>query len=682
MRVNVGEVIVGSIGDYIRSSSHSMTLNTGGGTVNHNVTLLSIKYNSNVTYPSGIGLNPPQTLFHIWNITSLSIYYPSGYQISQVTLNASKIYPTVPPEVPFEKTACNDDPICSQSLLAFNVTDSGLIGLSSSNTTVTIAASTRNSISSLTLPTSYYVPGDQLNVTVSNNPSANASAPLKLGALNLTIIDPSGPSRLVPSQTPSTFSGGLYTFLIPNTLPTALLGPWRVNATFNNGFDFGMNSTAFTVQQIVLKPGSFSYSGSNTQLTLHGTLTYASSGTPPAANIIASVFAVDEGSRHGPVSTTNSSKAGLYISNVTLIDAVFTNTEPLTLFFTVVNPTPSQGFTANVTIEQEWASGQTHGARANLNLTFGDQPFTFGPAVYRADILIRSGGLQITVTSLTRQNQKTATGSLGLPPIIPSRQHSGLFKITINSKAISSSATYSNSLESPTYAFLSSQTATSLISSSLLTSKTFTTAADGTFSVTITSNAILAARKLVLFVLARDASGVVLGNQDPTAAPPDSTILQSNTTQPGQVAEGQQVTMTLHLNNTSAKIIMNINISVIIENVGIATTQSGLSIPPGAKDVSFIFTAPSSPGTYAATFSSPEYGAPLATATLQVSAISGSLQVLIPSVIGLVAAIFIIGYYMVRRRPEKELQPLGKEKQSTGKPPKPSPSLPSSKSLT
>jgi len=684
MLVSVGELIVGSIGDYIGSSTHSMTLNTSGNLVSHNATLLSIKYNSTVSYPNG--LNPTQTISHIWNITILSIYYPAGYQINQANLNATTsklIYPLTPPEVPFQKTACNDDPICSQSLLAFNVTDSGLIGPFSHNTTISIAATTRNSVSSLALPASYYVPGDQLNVTVSNRPAAaNVSATFRAGTLNLTVVDPSGPSRVVPPQKTSTFLGGVYTFSIPGNLPPALLGLWRVNATFSNGFDFGMNSTTFTVQQIVIKPGSFSYSGSNSQLALHGTLTYASSGLPPAANIVATVFAADLGSGHGPVSTTNSSKAGLYISNVTLIDAIFANTEPLTIFFTVVNPTPAQGFIANVTIEQEWSSGQTHGARANLNLTLGDQPFTFGPAVYRADILIQSSGLQITVTSLARQNQKTVTGSLGLPQIIPSRQHSGLFKISIGSKALIGTASYSNSLESPTYAYLSFQAATALIPSSLLTSKTFTTGADGSFSITVTSNRILAAKKLVLFVLARDANGIVLGNQDPTAAPPDSTVLQSSTSQPSQIAEGQQVTMTLHLNNTSPKIVMNISISLTIQGIGVASTQSGLNIPPGSKDVQFVFTAPSSPGTYAITFSSPEYGAPLATATLQVSVFSGTLQILIPSIIGLVGAIVIIGYYMIRKQPEKELPPPAKEKQSAGKPPKSSPSLPSSKSLT
>jgi len=686
MLVSVGELIVGSIGDYIGSSTHSMTLNTSGNLVNHNATLLSIKYNSTVSYPNG--LNPTQTISHVWNTTILSIFYPSGYLLTQVTLNATssnplKIYPLTLPEVSFEQTACHDDPICSQSLIAFNVTDSGLIGPFSHNTTISIAATTRNSISSLVLPASYYVPGDQLNVTVSNRPAAaNVSATFKAGTLNLTVIDPSGPSRVVPPQTTFTFLGGVYTFSIPGNLPSTLLGPWRVNATFNNGFDFGMNSTTFTVQQIVIKPGSFSYSGRNSQLAIHGTLTYASSGLPPAANLIATVFAADAGSGHGPVTTTNSSKAGLYISNVTLIDAIFANTEPLTMFFTVVNPTPAQGFIANVTIEQEWSSGQTHGARANLNLTLGDQPFTFGPAVYRADILIQSGGLQITVTSLARQNQKTVTGNLGLLPIIPSRQHSGLVKISIGSKALIGTASYSNSLESPTYAYLSSQAATALIPSSLLTSKTFTTGADGSFSVTVTSNRILAAKKLVLFVLARDANGIVLGNQDPTAAPPDSTVLQSSTAQPSQIAEGQQVTMILHLNNTSVKIVMNISISLTIQGVGVASTQSGLDIPPGPKDVQFIFTAPSSPGTYEITFSSPEYGAPLATATLQVSVLSGTLQILIPSIIGLVGAIVIIGYYMIRKQPKKELPSPGKEKQSAGKSPKPSPSLPSSKSLT
>ena len=681
--VSVGELIVGSIGDYIGSTTHSMILNTSGNVVNHNATLLSIKYNSTVSYPNG--LNPTQTIIHIWNNTILSIYYPAGYQISQANLNATSrlIYPLAAPEAPFQTATCNDDPICSQSLLALNVTDSALIGLISRNTTISITATTRNSISSLNLPTSYYVPGDQLNVTVSNRPSAaNVSGTLRAGTLNLTVTDPSGPSKVVPAQTVSTFLGGVYTFTIPSNLLPSLLGTWRINATFNNGFDFGMNSTTFSIQRIIVEPGSFSYSGSNNQLALRGTLTYASSGSPPAGNLNATVFAADAGSGHGPLSTTNSSTAGLYISNITLVDAIFGPTEPLTIFFTVVNPTPAQGFNANITIEQEWSSGQTHGARANLNLTLGDQPFTFGPAIYRADILLLSSGMQITVTSIARQNQKAVTGSLGKPPLVPSRQHSGLFKVSIGSKALTGTASYYNSLESPTYAYLSSQAAGALLPSSLLTSKTFLTATDGSFSVTLNSNRILAAKKLVFLVLARDANGIVLGNQDPTATSPDSTILQSNTAQPGQLAVGQQATITLHLNNTSLKIFMNIDISLIIQGVGTVATQSALDIPPGPRDVSFTFTAPSSPGTYQIIFSSAQYGAPLAAATLQVSVVPSTLQILIPSIVGLVAAIVIIGYYMVRRKPEKTQPSLGKEKPSSGKPAKSTNNIFSSKPLT
>jgi hypothetical protein len=640
--------------------------------ITHFTNLSKVNYNSNVTYPNPQGGRP---LNHTWAMEILNIYYGFGYSINQVTLNPSlpnstTIFPA-PPRVPFDR--CNDPSLCFSALIAFNMSD--ITPFLLRNSTVTVRTTTPNGISSLdtvvsTTPTYYWTPGDNLTVRVKIQPAGNITSPSRTGSLNFTFIDPKGSGSTIIPQRFLTLTGGTYGFTIPTLPPSEVLGIWSINATFISPFDFGIRSTTLKVQQIVLKPGSFSYSGSNTQLAIVGTLSNASLNGSPPANTPATVFAIDTGSGHSPVSTTNSSSTGLYISNVTLINAVFTNTQPLILFFTVVNPTPAQGFSANLTIQQEWSSGQTHGAKANLNLTLGDQPFTFGPAVYRADILIQPSGIQITVTSLARQNQKVVTGSLGLPPIVPSRQHSGLFKISIGSKALTSIASYSNSLESPTYAYLSPQAATALIPGSLLTSKTFNTAGDGSFSITIISNRILAAKKLVLFVLARDANGIVLGNQDPTAAPPDSTILQSSTTQPGQIAVGQQGTITLHLNNTSAKIVMNINISLNIQGLGVVSTQSKLNIPPGPKDVQFTYNAPPTPGTYAMTFSSPEYGAPLATTTLQVSVFSGTLQILIPSIIGLIGAIVIIGFYMIRRRPEKELQPLGKEKQSTGKPPK------------
>jgi hypothetical protein len=684
MAVDVGEIAVTSRSNtQMQSTSNYMMLNSTDTTkITHFTNLSKVNYNSNVTYPNPKG-GPPLT--HTWSMEILNIYYGFGYSINQAILNPSlpnstTLFPAVP-RVPFD--TCNDPSLCNPARIAFNMSD--ITPFLLRNSTVTLRTTTQNSISSLdtvvsTAPTYYWSPGDNITVKVKNQPAGNVTSPSRTGSLNFTFIDPKGSSSTIAPQRFFTLSGGIYGFTMPTVPASEVLGIWSVNATFVSAFDFGIRSTTFKVQQIVLKPGSFSYSGSNTQLAVVGTLSNASNGLP-VANLPATVFAVDTGSGHSPLSTTNSSNAGLYISNITLINAVFTSTQPLTLFFTVVNPTPAQGFSANLTIQQEWSSGQTHGASANLNLTLGDQPFIFGPAVYRADILIQPSRIQITVTSLARQNQKTITGSLGLPPIVPSRQHSGLFKISIGSKALTSTASYSNSLESPIYAYLSSQAATALIPSSLLTSETFSTATDGSFAITIISNRILAAKKLVLFVLARDANGVVLGNQDPTAAPPDSTILQSNTTEPSQIAEGQQGTITLHLNNTSTKIVMNINISLNIQG-GAVFTQSKVNIPPGPKDIQFIFNAPSSPGTYTMTFSSPEYGAPLASTTLQVSIFSGSLQILIPSIIGLVGAIVIAGFYMIRRRPEKELQPPGKEKQSTGKPPKSSPSLPSSKSLT
>ncbi len=675
MTVDAGEIVVAARNTTpVQSSSNYMMLNsTDTSKVTHIANLSLLNYNSSVSYR-----NPQsgQIITHIWSMEILNIFYPLGYTINSISLNSSKtLFPTLP-GVPFE--TCNSPSACSQALIALNMSD--FVPLVLRNSTVAIRATTQNTISLLStlvssVPVSYFVPGDQLSVRVVNAPSASVSASLKTGKLNVTFVDPRGFSRSLTPLVTSTISGGVYNF----TVPTSPLGLWSINATFASGFDLGVKSTTFTVQQIGLVPSSFSYIGSNTLLTVRGNLSYASNGTP-AASINATVFAVDAASEPGPITTTNSFASGLYIQNITLVNGVFTGTQPLTMFFTVINPTPAQGFTANLTIQQEWQGSQTHGASANVTLDLGDQPFTFGPRVYRADIILLPSGMQITVTSLTTQNKKTVTGSLGVPPLVPSRQHAGLFKVAITSKQLPGTLTYSNLLESPTYAYLSSQAAAALIPSRLLAFKSFVTAPDGTFSATLASNRILAAKKLVLFVLARDANGIVLGNQDPTAST-DNTLLQSSLEAPSEVAVRQSVAPKVHLRNNSTKITFSLTINLDLGS-GTVASQTAVLPPGGQQDLPFTFTAPSSPGVYVLTFSSPEYGAPLLTKTLQVSLLQSNLQILIPAIIGLVAALVILGFYLVRKSPEVAPETKEKQRPSSGKPSKPQTGQPSSKSLT
>src|SRR5437879_11890974 len=109
---------------------------------------------------------------------------------------------------------------------------------------------------------------------------------------------------------------------------------------------------------------------------------------------------------------------------------------------------------------------------------------------------------------------------------------------------------------------------------------------------------------------------------------------------------------------------------------------TGVTIAPGASQtVTLSFTAPSNTGSYTLTFSSPEYEGPLASQTLQVTILQSNLQILIPAAIGFVAAIIVLGFYLVRRQPETA-ETEEKTKPASSKPKTPSTRNPTSKSLT
>ena len=270
--------------------------------------------------------------------------------------------------------------------------------------------------------------------------------------------------------------------------------------------------------------------------------------------------------------------------------------------------------------------------------------------------------------------------SPGTDPVVPSRQHAGLFKISIVSKA--GTATFStNSLESPPYAYV---VGSPFVPSRFLAySAPFKTDSSGSFSLTIVSNAILAAKKLVVFALAEDSTGLVVVNdpQKPSFFS-DSTILLSNMDAIDQVAENQKVTATLHVTNNSTKLTQTITVNLYLQGSGMVAGPTSVTLGPGASQpIVLSFNAPSTPGLYALTFSSPEYGGPLATETLQVTLLQSNLQILIPAAIGVVAAIIILGLYLVKRQPETG-QSEEKTKPAGPKPKTPASGNPPSKSLT
>jgi len=202
----------------------------------------------------------------------------------------------------------------------------------------------------------------------------------------------------------------------------------------------------------------------------------------------------------------------------------------------------------------------------------------------------------------------------------------------------------------------------------------------GAFTAVMTSGGELGARKIVFFVLGQDPSGVTITTQDKLT--PESTILQATIDSVPTATQGQSITMTLHLQSNSTILNMNITIGLNVDGQ-LAKSSTGVYISHGSKiDVPFTFPAPSVLGPHTFTFFSPEYGAPLITGTIQVSVLQSNLQVIIPAIIGLAAAIVILLFFQFRKKPETAPESSAKEKATGGKPTKPNPGTSTSKSLT
>jgi hypothetical protein len=673
---SVGEVVVASIDNTPKSSlSNFMTQGSDPTKIMHTAKFFPIGYNT--TVPS-----------HVWSNEVINFYYPSGYNVSKLALNTTTntIFP-LGNRVPFEKTACNDQPICTQSLIALNMSEiipSSFVR----NSTIFITAISQNSVVGLNpvasgVATTFFVPGDTLGVNVTNRPSVpNIATSLKTGRLNITFVDRQGP------ETPTgqaffttTVIGGLFNFTLPSDCGSNDLrcGQWTMTATFNGGIDLGIMSDSFNVD--LIQTNSFSAGGSNAGVTVSGTLTNSSGSLSVATSGL--VFAIDsETPINSPLTNTtrSPSSTGLYVSNVTLVNGVFTQGQRLIMTFTLVNPTGSI-FNATVTIEHEWPGSQTHRVNATIHLgvgILGELPFTSGPRAYQAAITLTPSGIHLVLTSLSNGNFESVPVTLGTDPVVSTRQHAGLFKITV-ATLNGNSVVSTNSLESPPYAYVFGLPSAS--NRYLAYSSPFSTLNNGKFSLTLKSDSILAAKKLVIFALARDSRGIVLTSNPQNTGVSDSTILQSTLDSIGPVAEGSSVRATLHLKSNSTKYTEIITVDLYIQGAGKQAEQTGISIAPGAsQDVTMSFKAPSTPGQYALSISSPEYaGGPLASQTLQVTILQSNLQILIPAAIGIVAAIIILSLYLVKRQPEtgeieEKTKPAGskpKAPDSGNRPPNP-----------
>ena len=685
MGASVGEIVVASIGNLLTSSSHTMVQDpTNSTNVIHTTTLSSISYNNTLKTTLRPGSTNRTLLW--WHIEILSIYYPVGYIVKQVSFNSTKIF-QAPPLVPFEADHCfNGSPPCSQSLLAFNVTD---VSKASVNSNMTIVSNTRNSIRQITpiesgVPSSLFTPGDQIGVKTVNKPAVvNASTSQQTGNYSVTFVTPSGTRQALTgvSNPASTVVGGVFNFTLPFGYcgsTTNLCGAWIVFVVFTSGFDLGNSSSTFRVDQIQVS--SFSSSGSNTGLTVSGALAYANNSKAATNGV---VFAIDQNTATNvPVTVQgNSSTTHPYVANVSLVNGVFSQGQPLVMTFTLINPSGVQTLSANVTLEHEWPGSQTHG----VNVTFpvglkdglGDLPFnvTFSQS-YQTEFTLTTNGTMVELTSLSTGNSRTTWMSIGTSAVPSTRPHAGLFKVTVVSKA-----GVGTPLESPPYAYVYGMGLPS-ITKYLAYSSTFSTdAISGSLSLTLKSNAILGAAKLTIFALGRDSSGITIANTQGSAFS-DFTLIQSTMDTIGPVAQGQTVTTTIHLKSNATKITEIITVDLNLQGSGQVAEQTGISLAPGAsQDVTLSFKAPSATGPYTISVSSPQYSGPLASQTLQVTILQNDLQILIPAAIGIVAAIIILGVYMVKRQPEAT--EVDEKTKPAGSKPKPPPSAkPPAKSLT
>jgi hypothetical protein len=367
----------------------------------------------------------------------------------------------------------------------------------------------------------------------------------------------------------------------------------------------------------------------------------------------------------------------------------------LIIIFTIINPNATQAYNATLTIAHDWPGPQAHNMTTSVFLGLGDSmgDFSFANATARtfeATISFTGTGVQVVVKSLFTGNPLPSplTMTTGTSPVLPNAPHAGLFNFTITSMINNKTQSSPSTIFSPPYAYVGPSFVPARY---LYGSSAFSTNSTGGFSQTISSpHSLLAAQNLTVFVLARNAFGVVVVNSLPSSIFTQSTSLILSADSIGPIGEGQTATATLHLKSNStlsSGITEFLTVNLILQGNGLAqqTVASGtVTIQPGqSQTIKLSFKAPSSIGSYTLTFSSPEYGGVLTSQTVQVTILPGYIQYLIPAAIGVVAAIIILGAYLIReRRSEAEEMESEKPKGSSEKT-KPAPGAKApSKSLT
>ena len=673
LRVSSRNIEVVSMGFSSAASSHSMSVDTNPAQIDHDARLV-VSYNSTASYQKP---HSNQTLVHRWSTTLLSFFSPAAYTSENFTLSSTQINsPTFLSNHLFAQGSCTAQGLVQCTYVQFfsvNVTD--LAPATSQN--VLAKAQSANALTSVTtglgsVDTNYWTPGENMTVRVRNTPGVN------LTGTQVAFLEPvpsSGPAPVnVTLSSRAPVGSANYTLAIPTTVTP--LGPWTLTLTFSSGYDFGVKTHDVTIDELQVNSGSSATGavGSSSSIALSGGISYISNPTSQPVNCNVGIFAIGQGT--GLLTSSATSNAGLYISNITSVVGVGSLQQPVIMYFTLVNRNASIKYDANITIDHEWYPGISHGVNVTIPLVQGSidngNDFQFTPLTYSLQALITPTGVQLTLQSLATKNTvtvKMTPGSQdsGVPFL---REHFGQFKITLHAKDKTNHVLESPlpNVESPPYAYL---LYTPALPSQLLAYNSTATSSNGSFSTSLDSSQLVGVKNLRIIVLARDSNGIVLGDsdRDPTVFS-DSTSLTPTGDIPSSVAVQESVTATLHLKSNSTtlatKLIVNLNVT---GPASIPTQTKTITIKPGASsDVTFTFTALKS-GIYTVTIWTPQYGrtgAPLLSKTLVVSVISPTLQIIILPAIGIAAAAIIVIVYTKRKQPSEEVSPEKTKPKTTG----------------
>ena len=446
MSADVGEIEVASLSNATPSCAsgpcHFMQQDpSNSSSIIHTARVSSVSYNN--TLRTLVQPSNKNTTQLWWHTEVISIFYPVGYNITQIKLNSTVVYHALP-RVPLESEHCAPGTSCQISLLALNITDFSLSGVIGAirNATMTISSTTPNSITGLTttsggVPTRFFTTGDQIGVDVVNSPSiVNATIAQKTGSLNITFSQPLG----IITNPVSTALGGIFPFSLPadcGTNGNLCAKYWNVTAVFSSGFDLGIKLTSFRIDSLLI---SFAGTGGRNSISTQGQLTYGNGSA--AAGINATIFAIDKGTPvNNPFTNKNynPSTSRLYVSNVTIVNGVFAPGQSLIMFFTIVNPNATRAFNATLTIEHDWPGPQSHNMTTSIYLGLGDQlnDFAFAQATavtYQATISFTASGVHVVITKPSPGSPaRTLIMTKGTSPVLPNSPHAGLFKLTVNS---------------------------------------------------------------------------------------------------------------------------------------------------------------------------------------------------------------------------------------------------------